>query len=205
MRKILAATFVSLDGIMQAPGGPEEDEDGRFESGGWTFYYFDETLGALMDEVFDRSFDLLLGRRTYDIFAAHWPRVEASDPMGALFGNVTKYVATHRPESLAWKNSQSLGSDVVASLRTIKAGEGPDLLIQGSSDLIRQLTAAGLIDEYRLLIFPVVLGKGKRLFGDSTAPQGLRLTRSQLFPTGVIEAVYEPAGPLKTGSFALDP
>mgnify|MGYP000488746789 CR=1 FL=1 len=202
MRRIIAATFVSLDGVMQAPGGPQEDTEGGFAQGGWTFHYFDEALGSVMGELFAKPFDLLLGRRTYDIFAAHWPHVGPDDPIGELFNRVTKYVATHRND-LGWENSRSLGSDVVAALNTLKQGEGPDLLIQGSSDLIQTLLANHLIDEYRLLIFPLVLGRGKRLFGDGTMTEALKLVSTRSFPTGVIQAIYEPVGALKTGSFAL--
>jgi dihydrofolate reductase len=137
MRRIVAAAFVSLDGVMQAPGGPDEDRDSGFKYGGWTFHYFDEAVGSAMGELFTRKFDLLLGRKTYDIFAAHWPRVGADDPIGNLFNSVTKYVASRSNPKLDWVNSQSLGGDVVARLRELKASDGPELLIQGSSDLIQ--------------------------------------------------------------------
>jgi dihydrofolate reductase len=201
MRKITAATFVSLDGVMQAPGGPEEDPAGGFEFGGWTFHYWDDAMGAFMGEAFSKPFDLLLGRKTYDIFAAHWPYQE-NDPIAESFNAVTKYVATRGNASLTWRNSQSLGSDVVARLRQLKQDDGPDLLIQGSSDLIQTLLANDLIDEISLLIFPVVLGRGKRLFGNGTAPEALKLTRSQASSTGVIMATYERGGEIKVGSFA---
>ncbi|TIW32919.1 MAG: dihydrofolate reductase, partial [Mesorhizobium sp.] len=184
MRKIITATFVSLDGVMQAPGGPEEDPVGGFEFGGWTVHYWDDVMGAAMGETFSKSFALLLGRKTYDIFAAHWPY--QSGPIADSFNAVTKYVATHRPDTLSWQNSRSLGSDVVAALRQLKQEEGPDLLIQGSSELIQTLLANDLIDEISLLIFPLVLGKGKRLFGDGAMPAAFKLTRSQTSSTGVI-------------------
>jgi dihydrofolate reductase len=203
MRRIIAATFVSLDGVMQAPGGPEEDPTGGFQFGGWTFHYFDEATGAALGQMFGKPFDLLLGRKTYDIFAAHWPHAGADDPIAVLFNKVTKYVATRSDTSLGWNNSRSLGADVAAALTELKKGEGPDLLIQGSSDLIQTLLRHGLIDEYTLLIFPLLLGKGKKLFGDGTVPAALKLIRSQSFPSGVIMATYEPAGDIKTGSFAL--
>ncbi|RUV28007.1 MAG: dihydrofolate reductase [Mesorhizobium sp.] len=199
MRKIITATFVSLDGVMQAPGGPEEDPVGGFEFGGWTVHYWDDVMGAAMGETFSKSFALLLGRKTYDIFAAHWPY--QSGPIADSFNAVTKYVATHRPDTLSWQNSRSLGSDVVAALRQLKQEEGPDLLIQGSSELIQTLLANDLIDEISLLIFPLVLGKGKRLFGDGAMPAAFKLTRSQTSSTGVIMATYERAGEIKTGSF----
>ena len=200
MRKITAATFVSLDGIMQAPGGPEEDPVGGFEYGCWTFHYWDDVMGAAMGETFSKPFALLLGRKTYDIFAAHWPYQE-NDPIADSFNAVTKYVATHRPETLSWQNSQSLGDDVVATLRQLKQEDGPDLLIQGSSELIQTLLANHLIDEISLLIFPLVLGKGKRLFGNGTLPAAFKLTRSQASTTGVIMATYARGGEIKVGSF----
>ncbi|TPM26478.1 dihydrofolate reductase family protein [Mesorhizobium sp. B2-3-4] len=202
MRKIIAATFVSLDGVMQAPGGPEEDPVGGFEFGGWTFHYFDEVAGAAMEEMFSKPFDLLLGRRTYDIFAAYWPYQK--DPIADVFNPATKYVATHRPETLAWENTQSLGSDVVAALRRLKHEDGPDLLIQGSGELIQTLLANGLIDEIRLMIFPLLLGKGKRLFGDDAMPGAFKLVGSQTSSTGVIMATYERGGEIKVGSFAQE-
>lgn len=200
MRKIIAATFVSLDGVMQAPGGPEEDPVGGFEFGGWTFHYFDEVAGVAMDELFSKPFALLLGRRTYDIFAAYWPYQK--DQIGDLFNPATKYVATHRPDSLTWQNTRSLGPDIVASLKQLKQEDGPDLLIQGSGNLIQTLLANGLIDEIRLMIFPLILGKGKRLFGDSAMPAAFKLTRSQTSTTGVIMTTYERAGEIQVGSFA---
>ncbi|WFU10563.1 dihydrofolate reductase family protein [Rhizobium sp. CB3090] len=202
MRRIIASTFVSLDGIMQAPGAPEEDTSGGFQFGGWTFHYFDEATGAALGEIFDKPFDLLLGRKTYDIFAAYWPYADQDDRIAVLFNRVTKYVATRGNASLDWNNSRSLGPDVTAALTELKKGEGPDLLIQGSSDLIQTLLRYGLIDEYTVLTFPLLLGKGKKLFADGTVPVALKLIRSQSFPSGVIMATYEPAGDIKTGSFA---
>ena len=202
MRKIIAATFVSLDGVMQAPGGPEEDPVGGFKFGGWTFHYFDEVAGTAMEELFSKPFDLLLGRRTYDIFAAYWPYQK--DPIADAFNPATKYVATHRPDTLTWQNTQSLGPDVVARLKELKQEEGPDLLIQGSGNLIQTLLANGLIDEIRLMIFPLLLGKGKRLFGDGAMPAAFKLAKSQASTTGVIMATYERGGEIKTGSFAME-
>lgn len=201
MRKIIAATFVSLDGVMQAPGGPQEDPVGGFKFGGWTFHYWDDVMGAAMGETFSKPFALLLGRKTYDIFAAHWP-YQKNDPIADSFNAVTKYVATHRPDTLSWQNSQPLGSDVVATLRRMKQEDGPDLLIQGSSELIQTLLANDLVDEISLLIFPLVLGKGKKLFGSGAMPAAFKLTRSQASTTGVLMASYERSGEIKTGSFA---
>ncbi|RUW47966.1 dihydrofolate reductase [Mesorhizobium sp. M1A.F.Ca.ET.072.01.1.1] len=202
MRKIIAATFVSLDGVMQAPGGPEEDPVGGFQFGGWTFHYFDEVAGEAMGELFSTPFALLLGRRTYDIFAAYWPYQK--DPIADAFNPATKYVATHRPDSLTWQNTQALGPDVVARLRQLKQEDGPDLLIQGSGNLIQTLLANGLIDEIRLMVFPLLLGKGKRLFGDDAMPAAFKLIKSQTTSTGVIMATYERGGDVKTGSFATE-
>ncbi|MCA0032476.1 MULTISPECIES: dihydrofolate reductase family protein [unclassified Mesorhizobium] len=199
MRKIIAATFVSLDGVMQAPGGPEEDPVGGFNFGGWTFHYFDEVGGAAMDELFSKPFALLLGRRTYDIFAAYWPYQK--DPIADAFNPATKYVATHRPDTLTWQNTQSLGEDIIATVRRLSQEDGPDLLIQGSADLIQTLLANGLIDEIRLMIFPLLLGKGKRLFGDDAMPAAFKLAKSQATSTGVIIATYERAGEIEVGSF----
>lgn len=204
MRRIVVATFISLDGIMQAPGGPQEDPTGNFTVGGWTAPYFDEMLGASLGEIFGRPFDLLLGRKTYDIFAAHWPHVtDPNDPIARVFNQVTKYVASRSNPELTWRNSRVLGEDIIASLRKLKAGYGPDLLVQGSSDLLQTLWKNDLVDEFSVLIFPVVLGKGKRLFGDGTPPAGLKLVKSQSYPTGVIVANYKPDGAVKTGDFQL--
>ncbi|ENN87111.1 hypothetical protein RHSP_67439 [Rhizobium freirei PRF 81] len=203
MRKVIAATFISLDGVMQAPGGPQEDPTGGFEHGGWTFHYFDDATGKALFEIFEKPFDLLLGRKTYDIFAAHWPYAGDDDPIAKLFNSITKYVATRGDRKFDWNNSRSLGSDVVAAIKELKAGEGPDLLIQGSSNLIQTLLRNGLIDEFNLLTFPLVLGTGKKLFGDGTVPVAMKLLRVQTSPTGVIMATYRPDGAVKTGSFAL--
>ncbi len=205
MRKVIAATFLSLDGVMQAPGGPDEDQDSGFALGGWTFHHFDETVGQILDESLGASFDLLLGRKTYDIFAAHWPRVGDDDPVGAKFNAVTKYVVTSSPDTLAWRNSVALGEDVAAEVARLKQQDGPDLLLQGSSELIQALLAADLIDEFRLMIFPVVLGSGKRLFGGGAIPIGLKLTSSRTSSSGVTMNTYLRAGGVSTGSFALEP
>ncbi|MBL0372876.1 dihydrofolate reductase family protein [Rhizobium sp. KVB221] len=204
MRKIIAAVFVSLDGIMQAPGGPEEDPTGGFSHGGWVFHYFDEALGGAMDELFSKPFDLLLGRKTYEIFAAYWPQPGAPDPIASLFNRATKYVATRTNPKLQWQNSKSLGDDIVSALTDLRKSNGPDLLIQGSSNLIQTLLENNLIDEFRLLIFPLMLGNGKRLFGEGTVPSALKLVETRGFPTGVVLARYQPAGELRTGSFALE-
>lgn len=204
MRQIIVTTFTSLDGVMQAPGGPKEDPAGGFAFGGWVAPHFDAALGGAMGEIFSRPFDLLLGRKTYDIFAAHWPYVtDPNDPIAGLFNQVTKYVASRTRPALAWHNSQLLGADTVTSLLALKGQDGPDLLVQGSSELLQTLWRHGLVDEFSLLTFPVVLGKGKRAFGDGTTPAGLQLVKSQVFPNGVIVANYRPTGPVPIGDFQL--
>jgi dihydrofolate reductase len=186
---------------MQAPGGPEEDPTGGFDHGGWTFPYWDEVMGEAMGESFGRPFELLLGRKTWEIFAAHWPYT-SEEPAG-LFNNVTKYVATSSAAPLAWANSVRLEGDVPAAVARLKQGDGPDLLTQGSSVLVQSLLAAGLVDELNLLVFPVLLGRGKKLFGDSSKPGELELVSSRTSTTGVIIAKYRPSGPVRTGSFQL--
>ncbi len=204
MRSIVVSTFTSLDGVMQAPGGPQEDPTGGFAFGGWTFPHFDAALGGAMGEIFGRPFDLLLGRKTYDIFAAHWPHVtDPNDPIAGLFNKVTKYVASRSQPKLSWQNSQWLGEDTVASLKKLKGRDGPDLLVQGSSDFLQTLWRHGLVGELCVLIFPVVLGNGKRLFGSGAMPSGLKLIKARSSPTGVIVASYAPDGAVKTGSFQL--
>ena len=204
MRQLLVSTFISLDGVMQAPGGPEEDPTGGFAFGGWTFPHSDPTLGGAIVEIFARPFDLLLGRKTYDIFAAYWPYVtDPNHPIAGPFNKVTKYVASRAKPTLTWQNSQWLGEDAVAALNTLKSGDGPDLLVQGSGDFIQTLWKNCLVDELTVLTFPVVLGTGKRLFGSGTTPGGLKLVKSQSYPTGVIVASYRPDGAVKTGSFQM--
>ena len=204
MREIVTSMFVSLDGVAQAPGGPEEDTSGGFKFGGWTFPYFDEAGGKVMEEIFQHKFDLLLGRKTYDIFAGYWPRVTEKHPdhaIGSLFNAATKYVATHRPKTLKWENTEWLGQNPVAALRKLKKGNGPTLLTQGSTDFLQTLLAADLIDRLTLLTFPVTLGKGKKLFGNGTRPGGFKLVKSMTSPSGVMVGFYERAGAVKTGSF----
>lgn len=209
MRRIVVGTFLSLDGVMQAPGGPEEDRSGGFRFGGWTVPYGDEAIGTALDAIFSSPFDLLLGRRTYDIFAGYWPYMEGDSGDGGIavaFNKARKYVATHRPESLAWQNSEGLGVDIAARLEEIKAGDGPDLLVQGSSELVHQLLAADLVDELRLLIYPLILGHGKRLFDAGSMPATLEPISQTAASNGVIIAAYRRvAGAVKTGSFGPGP
>lgn len=202
MRHVIAAVFVSLDGVMQAPGGPEEDPTGGFTHGGWTFHYWDEMMGQAMGGILTPPFDLLLGRKTYDIFAGHWPYMK-DDPIAATFNAVTKYVATSSTAPLTWANSVALHNPA-ADVARLKQQDGPDLLLQGSSQLIQTLLAYGLIDRFNLLIFPLLLGKGKRLFGDGTVPAGLKLVDTKASTTGVILSTYVPAGTIQPGSFGLE-
>jgi dihydrofolate reductase len=200
MRKIKASTFVSLDGVMQAPGGPDEDRSGGFQFGGWTVPYSDDTTGAAVGEILAEPYDLLLGRTTYDIFAAYWPNIKGH-PIADRFNAVTKYVATSSPQTLNWQNSRPLTGDVTAALREIKEQDGPDLLVQGSGKLAHTLFAGDLVDSFTLLIFPVLLGKGKRLFDGGGMPASFRLTRSRTSGKGVVIATYERDGKVRTGSF----
>ena len=203
MRKIIVSTFLSLDGVMQAPGGPGEDPDGGFAHGGWSVNYWDDRMGQIMDEFLGTPFDLLLGRRTYEIFAAYWPH--ASDEQGAAPLNAaTKYVVSTTLASADWGPSVLIGQDVVGQITRLKQQDGPELQVHGSSQLIQTLIAHNLVDMYRLMIFPVLLGRGKRLFGDGVIPAGLRLVDTRTSTTGVIIAIYEPAGGITYGSFALD-
>jgi len=203
MRRIVGAAFVSLDGVMQGPGGPTEDPTGGFNYSGWLPPVGDDAIDEKIGELFGRPFDLLLGRRTYDIFAAYWPY--AGDPMAGIrdpFNACTKYVVTHRDQPLAWENSERVGA--IEDLRAIKQGDGPDLVIQGSGTLYPQLLEAGLLDELTLMISPVVLGQGKRLFGGGTPPRTLKMTGHKVSDGGNIIATYQPAGPVETGTYVTD-
>ncbi|HYW11939.1 MAG TPA: dihydrofolate reductase family protein [Longimicrobium sp.] len=203
MRKVVAAAFVSLDGVMQAPGGPPEDPTGGFECGGWLVPYSDEATGQFVMEAFSTPFDLLLGRRTYDIFAAHWPFMPDGDPIREAFDRVTKYVATRSGMPLTWQNSVRLEGDAADAVRRLKQEDGPMLLTQGSSVLLQTLFAHDLVDELRVLTFPLVLGRGKRFFTEGAMPGALTLTDTRVSSTGVIMSVYERAGEVKVGSFML--
>ncbi|MCY1158666.1 MAG: dihydrofolate reductase [Citricoccus sp.] len=200
MRKLISSTFVSLDGVMQAPGGPDEDRTGGFAFGGWTAPLFDESMGSWMDRTFATRFDLLLGRRTYEIFAAYWPH-HTDSLVGEAFRRAHKYVASHRLDEPAWESTTVLSGNVPDQVAALKDQDGPDLLLQGSGNLIQSLLTAGLIDEFRVLVFPLLLGSGKRLFAEGTIPAGLRLTEHGVSESGVIMATYERSGPVATGSF----
>lgn len=198
MRKIVVLTFITLDGIMQAPGGPEEDTSGGFRYGGWTVPYFDEFLGKIMDEQMNKPFDLLLGRKTYEIFASYWPHHKDEWP-GA--NKATKYVASHRDMRFTWDKSVLLQGDVVEAIKKLKAQDGPDLHVYGSGNLVQTLLKHDLIDELWLKIFPITLGSGKRLFAEGTIPAAFKLIDGKVSTSGVIVANYERAGDVKTGSF----
>ena len=202
MRKLVVTTFVTLDGVMQAPGGPGEDESGGFTHGGWSVSYWDDVMGQAMGETMGVPFDLLLGRKTYEIFAGHWPRV-TNDPTADLLNSARKYVASRTLQRADWQNS-TLIRDVPAEVAKLKKQDGPQLQVHGSGALIQTLLKHDLIDELRLMIFPALLGTGKRLFGDGTQPGNLKLTHSAVASTGVIVARYERAGAIRYGSFALD-
>jgi dihydrofolate reductase len=205
MRRVIASAFVSADGVMQAPGGPEEDTTGGFRYGGWTQPYFDDAVGKVMTELFSRPFELLLGRFTYEIFAAHWPYQEGGedDFIAKLFNKTIKYVATTSRAPLTWHNSVAI-HDPVVDVAKLKRQDGPDLLIQGSSVLIQTLHEHNIIDQITLLVFPVVLGSGKRFFGDGAKAMALKLESSKTSPSGVTMSTYSPAGAVRTGSFATD-
>jgi dihydrofolate reductase len=200
MRKLIVSTFLTLDGVMQAPGGPNEDESGGFKHGGWSVNYWDEKMGQIMDEATSTPFAMVLGRKTYDIMAAHWPH--ASEEDGAkVFNDATKYVASRSRPALEWSNSVLIEGDAAEGLAALKTEDGPELQVHGSANLIQSLMRENLIDEYRLWVFPLVIGSGKRLFADGTIPSGLKLVDSKVSTTGVVIGTYEPAGEIVTGSF----
>jgi dihydrofolate reductase len=203
MRELIVTTFLTLDGVMQGPGGPDEDTDGGFSNGGWSVNYFDDAVGQAMGEVTNHPFAMVLGHKTYDIMAAFWPHASAED--GAdLFNNATKYVASRGTPNLAWQNSVHIGGDAAEGIRRLKQEDGPELQVHGSSNLIQTLLRNNLVDRFHLLIFPVVVGKGKRLFGDGTLPAGLKLVDSKVSPSGVLIGWYEPTGELVTGTFGQE-
>jgi dihydrofolate reductase len=200
MRKLLVTTFVSLDGVMQAPGGPEEDEEGGFRHGGWTVPYWDDDLSEVMADTMGHPFDLLLGRRTYELFAAYWPTAP-EEAGGKPLNDATKYVVSRGHPSLDWGPAVPI-EDPAAEVPRLKERDGPELQVHGSANLVQTLMRHGLVDEYQLIVFPVTIGAGKRLFGEGTVPAGLRLVRSRVSTTGVVVGRYEPGGELRTGSFA---
>lgn len=199
MRKLTGAVFQSLDGVMQAPGGPEEDPTSDFRFGGWVQPHWAEEMGPF-ERIIDSEYDLLLGKRTYDIFSAYWP-YNQDIPIGARFQRINKYVLTHSSEPLEWENSSRLSGDTAAAVSELKRSEGRDLLIQGSSTLYVPLLNAGLIDRLVLMTFPLLLGEGKRILDGSEKPGALKLVDSHISSTGVVTTIYEPAGEVRTGTF----
>ncbi|TMF81412.1 MAG: dihydrofolate reductase [Chloroflexi bacterium] len=203
MRKLIVLSFITLDGVMQAPGGPGEDDSGGFKYGGWSVGYFDDFLGNVMTEQMGHPFDLLLGRKTYDIFAGYWPQVK--DETGAGINRAKKYVVSHRPVNLDWKVTVPINGDVAGKINQLKKEDGPEIQVHGSGNLIQTLLKNDLVDEFWLKTFPVALGSGKRLFAEGTMPAGFTLKESRTSPTGVIVSSYAPAGDVKIGSFELTP
>jgi dihydrofolate reductase len=202
MRELIVNTFLTLDGVMQAPGGPEEDPSGSFEHGGWSVGYWDEEMERAMGKSMSKPFDLVLGRKTYEIFAAHWP--DSDDPGAEPLNRATKHVASTTLTDLEWENSKLIEGEVPDGVRALKQQDGPELQVHGSANLIQTLLKHGLIDEFRLLIFPLVLGEGKRLFDGGTVPAGFELASSQVSSSGVIMASYRSGAEIKYGSFAAD-
>lgn len=198
MRKIIVLEFISLDGVMQAPGGPEEDTSGGFKYGGWTFPYFDDFTGKIMAGQMKKPFSLLLGRKTFDIFASYWPKHEDDWPG---VNDAKKYVVSKTLKKSNWENSLIIKTNVVAELKKLKKQKGPDLKVWGSGNLVQTLLRNDLVDELKLKIFPVTLGQGKRLFEDGTIPANFKLIEIKTSPSGVIFANYIRAGKVKTGSF----
>jgi dihydrofolate reductase len=207
--KLTVTTFLSIDGVMQAPGGPEEDPSDGFDLGGWLVPFADEDMGRYVVEWFDTADAFLLGRKTYEIFAAHWPRVtDENDPVATSLNRLPKYVATQTLDKADWEGTTLLKGDarggVVEEIRELKSRPGRDLQVHGSADLIQTLTANDLVDEYRLFVFPVVLGRGKRLFEPGSTPATLRHVDTRTTAAGVTAHTYRPAGAMTFGSFALD-
>ena len=200
MRRLVVTTFLTLDGVMQAPGGPGEDDSGGFTFGGWSVSYWDERMREFMTQTMSAPFDLLLGRRTYDIFVTYWP--DAPEEAGSKpLNDATKFVASRGRPTLDWKESVLIEGDAAEGVAALKRTDGPELQVHGSGNLIQTLMANDLVDEYRLWLFPVVLGSGKRLFADGAIPSGLKLVDSTVSTTGVVIGTYEPAGEIVTGSF----
>jgi dihydrofolate reductase len=202
MRKLVVNTFLTLDGVMQAPGGPEEDATGGFTHGGWVFPHWDEGAGEEMGQFMGKPFDLLLGRKTYEIFAAYWPHTDAT--FADALNNATKHVASRTLDTVEWSNSKLIEGDVAEQVAKLKEEDGPEIQVHGSGDLMQTLLEHDLVDEFRLWFFPVVLGSGKRLFAEGAIPAGLKLVDSKTFTTGVVMTTYERAGDVEYGSFATE-
>jgi dihydrofolate reductase len=203
MRKLVVTTSLTLDGVMEAPGAPEEDTSEGFTHGGWSVNYWDDVMGEQVGEEMSKPFDLLLGRRTYEIFAAHWPHV-SDDPVAYRLNSATKYVASSTLEKVEWSNSTLIDGDVAEGVARLKRESGPEIQVHGSGNLMQTLLEADLVDEFRLWFFPLVLGTGKRLFADGAVPVGLKLVDSTTSTTGVLITRYERAGEIEYGSFALE-
>ena len=199
MRKLVVAEHISLDGVIQSPGGPQEDPSDGFRLGGWTAPYPDDLIGESLEEMFAQPFELLLGRRTYDIWASFWPHLPAGHPIADKFNSVAKHVATHRSDSLEWKNSHALKGELADAVRALKNKSGPNLLTWGSGDMLHQLLAAGLVDELWLLTYPVVIGPGKRLFSDNAQASAFKVAHSTSTPAGVLINRYVRSGQVRTG------
>src|SRR6266542_1914683 len=204
MRKLVVGTFLTVDGVMQAPGGPDEDREGGFKHGGWSVNYWDEVMGQRITETTLRGGALLLGRKTYEIFAAHWPSVGGDDPIAAKLNSMPKYVASRTLDKVTWNNSTLIEGDVAEAVVALKEQPGDAIQITGSGDLIQTLIRHDLVDEYQLWVFPIVLGIGKRLFGGGTVPSALKLVDSQTSSTGVAIHTYERSGAIEYGSFEVD-
>lgn len=217
MRSLVVSTFLTLNGVLQAPGGPDEDTTGGFTQGGWSVNYWDEPMGEVMTAFFDQPFDLLMGRKTYEIFAAHWPHAtkeerearggtesDVDDSAAEVLNSARKYVASRTLDTVEWNNSTLLEGDVAEAVAALKAQDGPRIMVQGSGDLIQTLLEHDLVDEFHIWTFPCVVGPGKRLFGDGAAPAGLELVDSKVSTTGVVMATYRRAGGIPLGSFAFE-
>lgn len=204
MRKLIVSSFVTLDGVIQAPGGPEEDTSGGFEHGGWTVTYWDDVIEGHIGASMGVEKEYLFGRGTYEIMAAHWPFAGDDDPFAAMINQTRKYVVSTTLTDPTWQHTEVISGDVPAAIRALKASDGPQLEVLGSPGLIQTLLAHDLVDEFGLIIYPVVVGAGKRLFGDGTVAGALELADSIITPSGVIIATYRRAGDLQTGSFAFE-
>lgn len=204
MRRLISINHVSLDGVMQSPGAPQEDPRGGFDLGGWIVPYWNEAMGQQLNQAVAGPFDLLLGRRTYEMLAAHWPHA-GDNPISDAFNRATKYVATRGTPSFDWVNTQALPGDAVEAVRRLKSEAGPELQIYGSSSFLQSLIAADLVDEYVIRTYPLVLGSGKRLFEAGAPPRALRLLETDTSSTGVITSRFQPAGAVEPGSFGQEP
>ena len=200
MRRLMVTTFVSLDGVMQAPGGGDEDRDGGFEHGGWAVPHFDQQMIQLMTTLTSRAGALLIGRKTYDIFAATWPLAEAGDPIGAKMNSMPKYVASRTLDTVSWQNSTLLTGDVTEAVSNLKQGDGGEIQVHGSGELIQTLVEHDLVDEFHLLVFPVLIGSGKRLFANGTIPSRLKLVDTATSSTGVLISTYARDGKVEYGA-----